>query len=181
MGEPAFAFVDIETTGLDPKVDEVLEVALAITDADLKLLAITHPLVAPRQPVRMNRWAFEQHTKSGLLDEAEHHGALVTTVDASLFSVMAGTCGRVGLVPPMAGSSVHFDRAFLARDFPQFTNCFSYRNIDVSTIYELAKVWRPDLAVLRVEGNHRAKDDVLAAITLLRTYRDLFFSLVPKP
>lgn len=176
-----FVFVDIETTGLDPDHDLIAEVGYIVTDEQLRVQS-THSQVFP---VPAHQWAgavdhvWEMHTKNGLMDATT---AFTTTSSLALADSLVASLREqltwADVPPAMAGSSVHFDRAFLRQQIPNFVDLFHYRNIDVSSLREAARVWRPEL----VDGEptpkklHRVIPDLEDTIELFRYYKEhLFF------
>jgi oligoribonuclease len=166
-------WIDMEMTGLLPDSDRILELAILITDPNLQVVAESDSLVV-HQPdevlAAMDAWNQGVHGKTGLiervrasdLDEAEvERRALAFVVK----HVPAGTS-------PMCGSSIGQDRRFLARWMPRLEGYFHYRNLDVSTLKELVRRWRPDLAKGFVkQGRHEALADIRESIEELRYYR----------
>lgn len=179
QGEQNLIWVDMEMTGLDPDQDRVLEIALLITDKDLNLLA-EGPVLAVHQPdevlAAMDEWCTRTHTGSGLvarvraspLDEA----AAVTQCLAFLRQwVPEG-------VSPMCGNSIGQDRRFMARYMPELERYFHYRNLDVSTIKELVRRWKPELMdEFKKQGSHQALEDIRESVAELRFYRERVFSI----
>ena len=177
---PPLAWVDLEMTGLDPDRCVVLEVAAMITDGDLNEVATFEGLVIHHDaPVleAMDAWPKEHHAKSGLTA-----ASLRSTVDtaaaeeALLAFLMAHT--KPG-ESPLCGNSVHVDRAFLRRHLPRVEAHFHYRNVDVSTVKELAKRWYPGLPLFQKQQTHRALDDIRESLAELRYYRERVF--LPPP
>ncbi len=169
-------WIDLEMTGLDPLRDAILEIATIVTDGQLHVLA-EGPVLAIHQPPevlsRMDEWNREQHDKSGLLarvrdsacDEAQAETATLRFIRA--------------YVPPSAsplcGNSVCQDRRFLHRLMPALEGYFHYRNLDVSTVKELARRWAPALKPFEKNSRHRALADIRASIAELRHYRERLF------
>ena len=175
-------WVDCEMTGLDLRSDALIEIAVLVTDFDLTVLGDGVDLVI-RPPdaalVSMSQAVRTMHTESGLLDRLAEGTTVQDAEDAALAYVRAH-------VPdvrkaPLAGNSVHVDRAFLARDMPTFESALHYRNVDVSTIKELSRRWFPRAYYASPEktGNHRALGDIEDSIRELRYYRRTVF--VPEP
>lgn len=174
-------WVDIETTGLDPEEDSILEVGLAVTDADLSMRACTSRIVQPMRRLLddAEEVVRSMHHRSGL--SAELHdgwGQPERQVEATLVEWL-----RERVEPgasPMCGSSVHFDRRFLHLHMPDLEAMFHYRNIDVSTIKELVARWyvddgdEPDYEPVR-RNQHRAISDLTDSIQELAHYRQHFF------
>ncbi len=170
-------WVDVETTGLDPHTDSLLEVGLAITDADLNVTGVISRVIAPTRKLleHADDVVREMHHKSGLADDLRDGWALALREVEPELVAWLGT----KVVPreaPMCGSSVGFDRAFLAEHMPSLAGLFHYRSIDVSTVKELVERWYPDGPVAPEKvGLHRALPDIQDSIGLLRFYREQFF------
>lgn len=169
-------WIDLEMTGLDPATDVIIEMATIVTDAQLNVLAEGPALVIHQSDevlANMNPWCVEQHGKSGLtqrvrdsrLDEAE---AERLTLEFLARWVPAG-------MSPMCGNSIGQDRRFLNRYMPRLEAFFHYRNIDVSTLKELAARWAPQVRDgFRKQSSHLALDDIRDSIAELRHYREHF-------
>ena len=166
-------WIDMEMTGLVPDADRIIEVALLVTDAQLNLIA-EGPVLVVRQPdevlAAMDSWNRGVHGKSGLIDKVKASALDEAAVEARLLEFLAP------LVPagasPMCGNSICQDRRFLARSMPRLEAYFHYRNLDVSTLKELVKRWKPELAKgLKKEGKHEALADILDSIEELKYYR----------
>jgi oligoribonuclease len=170
-------WMDLEMTGLDPDVDVIIEMATLVTDGDLNVIA-EGPVVAVRQPEErlqaMDDWNTRQHTASGLLDRVRREGVLPAEAEAMTLAFLERHTepGQA----PLCGNSIWQDRRFLARQMPTLERHFHYRIIDVSSIKELARRWKPDLLTRFSKANqHLAKADVLESIAELRFYRTHFF------
>jgi len=172
-------WIDLEMTGLDPERERIIEIASIVTDAELNIVA-EGPVIAVHQPDSllnaMDEWCTRTHGESGLIrrvresrtDEAE---AEQQTLAFLKQYVEPGQS-------PLCGNSIGQDRRFLVRYMPQLEAFFHYRNLDVSTIKELARRWRPDiLAGVKKKGSHLALDDIRDSINELRHYREHFFRL----
>ena len=169
-------WVDMEMSGLVPERDRVLEVAMVVTDADLAVLAEA-PVYVIHQPDEvldaMDSWNKSTHGKSGLVDKVRASTFTEAEVEARLVEFLRP------LVPertaPLCGNTVHQDRRFMARYLPLFDAYLHYRIVDVSTLKELAKRWRPEvLAGVTKEGKHEALADIHESIEELRHYRRTF-------
>lgn len=176
-------WVDIETSGLDPNRDYILELGIVITDDNLvtltkqdngsDLTAVFSGLVRPdcRPAVlhdSMNEFVRDMHDANGLWAELESgRGDAATFVEQAAIDFLTSFDA---LGQPMAGSSVHFDRSFIAVDMPELHRAFGYRNIDVSTLKELAARWGGKPCP-KAEAEHRAVSDIRATINELDWYR----------
>ena len=169
-------WVDMEMSGLVPERDRVLEVAMVVTDADLNTVAEA-PVYVIHQPDEvldaMDSWNKSTHGKSGLVDKVRASTFTEAEVEARLVEFLKP------LVPertaPLCGNTVHQDRRFMVRYLPLFDAYLHYRIVDVSTLKELAKRWRPDvLAGVAKEGRHEALADIHESIEELRHYRRHF-------
>lgn len=169
----------MEMTGLSPDTDRIIEVALVITDAQLNVLAEA-PVLVVSQPDSvldgMDKWNQSTHSKSGLIDKVKASTLSEAEVEAQMLAflqeyVPAG-------VSPMCGNSICQDRRFLARSMPQLEAYFHYRNLDVSTLKELAKRWKPDImAGFNKQGKHEALADIYDSLEELKYYRTHMFAL----
>ncbi len=166
-------WIDLEMTGLDPDRDRIIEIATLVTDDALELIA-EGPVIAIHQPESrlslMDDWNRSTHGGSGLLARVRASGvdegeAERRTLEFLSAQVAAGAS-------PMCGNSVCQDRRFLARHMPALERFFHYRNLDVSTLKELARRWAPAvLAGVRKKSSHLALDDIRESIAELRHYR----------
>ena len=172
-------WIDLEMTGLLPDEDVIIEIATIVTDPQLNVLA-EGPVLAIHQPdevmAGMDEWNTNQHGKSGLTLRVRE--STVTEADAERQTIEF----LKTLVPegksPMCGNSICQDRRFLARYMPELEAFFHYRNIDVSTIKELAARWSPQaLEGFQKHGSHRALDDIIESIEELKHYRSTVFSI----
>ena len=176
-------WIDLEMTGLDTDRDGILEIATVVTDGDLNVLAdgpefaIAHPLSALEA---MDDWNRTQHGKSGLWRRVLEEGVALAEAEARTLDflrewVPAGAS-------PMCGNSICQDRRFLHRLMPALERHFHYRNMDVSTIKELARRWSPEvLAGVRKTSAHTALSDVRDSIAELRHYRGYMGALSGLP
>ena len=169
----------MEMTGLDPEVERILELATIVTDSSLNLVA-EGPVLYVRQDEQllssMDKWNTKYHTASGLLDCVRKQGvsereAEDATLDFLIEYVDAGKS-------PLCGNSIGQDRRFLVKYMPELESFLHYRNLDISTIKELARRWRPDVVAGTTKQNaHRALDDIKESIQELKYYREHFFRL----
>jgi oligoribonuclease len=172
-------WIDLEMTGLDTERDHIIEIATVVTDGHLNTVA-EGPVIAIRQSeeclAQMDAWNVKQHGQSGLLarvrDSRTSEGEAETATLAFLQQHVAANAS------PMCGNSICQDRRFLARVMPALEAYFHYRNLDVSTLKELARRWVPEVAKgFSKDSNHRALDDIYDSIAELRYYREHLFRL----
>lgn len=177
-------WIDCEMTGLDLVGDALIEVAVLVTDSELNVLGEgVDVLIKPtdEQLANMNDFVREMHTKSGLLDELA--GGL--TMEAATKAAMDYIRQYVPVArkAPLAGNTIGTDRTFLARDMPELEQWVHYRNVDVSSLKELAKRWYPRILYQAPAkaGNHRALADIQESIEELRYYREAMLVAPPGP
>lgn len=174
---PNLVWMDLEMTGLDPEADVIIEMATVITDSHLNLLA-EGPTLAIRQPESvlsgMDDWNQKHHGESGLLDRVRKEGVEPSEAQAQTLAFIQTYAAAK--TAPLCGNTIWQDRRFLCRYMPTLEDYLHYRNIDVSSIKELARRWRPDLQMAK-KGAHTALSDILESIEELRFYREHFFRL----
>ncbi|MCB1937199.1 MAG: oligoribonuclease [Nitrosomonas sp.] len=169
-------WIDMEMTGLDPDNDRIIEVAAVITDSQLNTIAES-PVLVVFQPDAvldgMDKWNQSTHGKSGLIDKVK--ASSLSEADAEL-KMMAFLQQHIPSgTSPMCGNSICQDRRFMARWMPQLEAYFHYRNLDVSTLKELVKRWKPGIASgLKKDGKHEALADIYDSINELKYYREHF-------
>jgi len=176
MDDDNLIWIDLEMTGLDPQQDRIIEIATVVTNARLEVLA-QGPVIAIHQPdsvmAAMDEWNTRHHGDSGLSERVRHSdcdtaGAERETLEFLRRYVPPGKS-------PMCGNSICQDRRFMARLMPELEAYFHYRNLDVSTLKELARLWKPELlSGFAKKGAHLALDDILESIDELRYYREHF-------
>jgi oligoribonuclease len=170
-------WIDLEMTGLDPFRDHVIEIATIVTDSALKVIAVGPVLAIHRSEselARMDEWNRTTHGASGLLDRVR--ASTIRAADAEAHTLaFLGMHAQSG-ASPMCGNSICQDRRFLAREMPSLEKFFHYRNLDVSTVKELARRWAPEvLAGVQKSSTHSALDDVRESIEELAHYRRVLF------
>ncbi|MFN4263646.1 MAG: oligoribonuclease [Thioalkalivibrionaceae bacterium] len=175
-------WIDLEMTGLDTQSDWILEVATIVTDKDLNVLA-EGPVLAVHQSdevlAAMDDWNRTTHGKSGLIDRVRKSPLDEVAVEQATIAFLKEWIGP--RQSPMCGNSICQDRRFLARCMPDLEAYFHYRNLDVSTIKELAKRWSPGLlGGLKKDASHQALQDIRDSIAELSWYREKFFDLPVK-
>ena len=166
-------WIDLEMTGLDPLEDRIIEIATVVTDKNLKILE-EGPTLAVKQSDEMldgmDEWCTTQHGKSGLTERVRNSSISEATAEAVTLAFLEQYVppGR----SPMCGNSICQDRRFLARWMPELEEFFHYRNLDVSTLKELARRWAPEVCDgFEKESSHLAMDDIKDSIAELMYYR----------
>lgn len=169
-------WLDMEMSGLSPDSDRVLEVAIVVTDAELNTVAEA-PVLVVHQPDAvlegMDNWNKGTHGKSGLIDRVKASTLSEADVEAQMLAFISQHVPA--RTSPMCGNSICQDRRFLARYMPKLEAYFHYRNIDVSTLKELARRWRPGLVEgFQKTGKHEALADIYESIAEMKYYREHF-------
>jgi oligoribonuclease len=172
-------WIDMEMTGLDPDKDRIIEVAAVVTDPDLNILA-EGPVFAIHQSDAlldgMDAWNKGTHGRSGLIDRVKASTVTEAQASAELITFLKKyvPAGK----SPMCGNSICQDRRFMVRGMPELEAFFHYRNLDVSTLKELCKRWKPELAAgFKKHQMHTALADIIESIEELRYYREHFIKL----
>ena len=172
-------WIDLEMTGLDPDKDRIIEVAIVVTDSHLNVLGEA-PVLVVHQPDEvldgMDKWNSSTHARSGLTSKVRASALDEAAVEQQLLAFLAQ------YVPvntsPMCGNSICQDRRFLARHMRRLEAYFHYRNLDVSTVKELARRWKPEIAKgLVKQSKHEALADIYESIDELKYYRENFLKL----
>ena len=177
-------WVDCEMTGLDLAKDELVEVAVLVTDAQLQVLGDGVDLVIKPSASavdQMDEFVRNMHSASGLM-AALDAGLPLREAEKRVLEYVRQFVSEPRKAP-LAGNSIHTDRAFLVRDMPEFENYLHYRNVDVSSVKELVRRWYPRVYYQSPakSGNHRALADVQESIEELRYYRETVFVDLPGP
>ena len=171
-------WIDMEMTGLNPNSDFIIEVALVITDSQLNTIAEAPVFVVSQSAAvldGMDNWNKTTHTRSGLIEKVKASNLTEAVVEAHLITFLSQYVPTG--ISPMCGNSICQDRRFLARLMPQLEAYFHYRNLDVSTLKELVKRWKPEIkAGLKKQGKHEALADIYDSINELKYYREHFIT-----
>ena len=166
-------WMDLEMTGLDPFRDQILEIATVVTDPQLEILA-EGPVIALHQPehvlAAMDDWNTRHHTQSGLVERVRNSDYDEQRAERETLEFLEQWC--VAGKPPLCGNSICQDRRFLARCMPRLEAFVHYRNLDVSSLKILAKLWAPEVVdAFKKQNRHLALDDIRESIDELRHYR----------
>ena len=169
-------WIDLEMTGLNPETDVILEIATIVTDSNLNILAEGPNLAIYQEDLILNNmdaWNTRQHNQSGLITRVRSSQETVATAEALTLQFLQEWLDAG--FSPMCGNTVHQDRRFLVKYMPTLSNFFHYRNLDVSTLKELAKRWQPELLQqFKKESQHLALEDIKDSIAELVYYREHF-------
>lgn len=172
-------WIDMEMTGLNPDTDRIIEIALVVTDSQLNTVAEAPVLVVHQSDAAlagMDSWNTSMHGKTGLTDKVKASPLDDAQAEAQMLAWMKEYVPE--RTSPMCGNSICQDRRFLARWMPQLEAYFHYRNLDVSTLKELCKRWKPEIAnAFNKESKHTALADVYESIDELKHYREHFIRL----
>ena len=172
-------WIDMEMSGLNPEADRILEIAVVVTNPQLDTVAEA-PVLVVHQPAAvldaMDDWNKSTHTRSGLIDRVKTSTLSEAEAEDKMLAFLLEHVPPG--VSPMCGNSVHQDRRFLSRYMPRLEAHFLYRNLDVSTLKELARRWKPDImAGLTKHGKHEALADIHESIEELKYYREHLLKL----
>ena len=179
VSENNLIWIDLEMTGLDPQNDQIIEIATVVTDSELNELA-EGPVLAIHQPdavlAGMDEWNTKQHGGSGLTERVRNSAVDMAAAERQTLAFLEDWVGRGA--SPMCGNSICQDRRFMARLMPTLEDYFHYRNLDVSSLKELARRWAPAVySGFNKDSSHLALDDIRDSIAELRYYREHFLKL----
>jgi oligoribonuclease len=179
VDEKNLIWIDLEMTGLEPQQDQIIEIATVVTDNDLEILA-QGPVIAIHQPQSvmntMDEWNTRHHGDSGLSARVAASSSSLREAEIETLSFLRAYV-KAGK-SPMCGNSICQDRRFMARLMPELEAFFHYRNLDVSTLKELANRWKPEATEGFVKkAAHLALDDILESIDELKHYREHLLKL----
>ena len=172
-------WIDLEMTGLDTFNDQIIEIATVVTDKDLNILA-KGPVMAIHQSdeimAGMDNWNTKQHGKSGLTERVRVSEFNEKDAETATIEFLSQWVDKSK--SPMCGNSICQDRRFMARCMPELEDYFHYRNLDVSSLKELAVRWKPEVTKgFKKQGSHLAMDDVIDSINELIYYRKEIMSI----
>lgn len=171
-------WMDLEMTGLDPEDNVIIEIATIITDDELNIVA-EGPVLAVYQPDfeldKMDDWNVNTHGNSGLVERVKNSSVSMAEAEKQTLDFITQYVKKGN--SPLCGNSIHQDRRFLVKQMPVLEEFMHYRNIDVSTLKELAKRWKPAiLPGFKKSGSHKALDDILESIAEMKYYREHFLT-----
>ena len=172
-------WLDMEMTGLVPETDRIIEVAIVVTDGNLNTIA-EGPVMVVYQPDAvldgMDAWNKSTHKKSGLIEKVKASTVSEAEAETQLLEFLKQHVAAS--TSPMCGNSICQDRRFMARGMPKLEAFFHYRNLDVSTLKELAKRWKPSImSGMKKHGKHEALADIYESIEELKYYRENFLQV----
>lgn len=169
-------WIDLEMTGLNPAQDRILELATLVTDNQLNIIAEGPTFTIHQSDALLNgmdEWNTKHHNQSGLVERVKNSTVNEAQAEKATIAFLSPYL-KVG-ESPLCGNSIHQDRVFLTRYMPKLEKFCHYRNLDVSTVKELARRWKPELT-FKKKSAHRALDDIKESIAELKFYKEHFFA-----
>jgi oligoribonuclease len=179
LNENRLIWLDMEMTGLDPEKERIIEVAVVVTEPDLTFVAEGPVMVVHQSDAlldAMDKWNTSTHGKSGLIEKVKASALTEAEVEQTLLTFLAQhvPAGK----SPMCGNTIGQDRRFMVRYMPRLEAFFHYRNLDVSTLKELARRWKPEVYKgFDKKSRHEALADIYESIDELKYYRENFLKL----
>jgi len=176
LKDKILVWMDLEMTGLNPETDKIIEIATVATDWQLNVIS-RGPELAIHWPKElfdgMDDWCVQHHGDSGLTQRCLDSKISLQDAESQTLSWVQSLITKGE--SPLCGNSIHQDRRFLVGQMPALEDYFHYRNVDVSTIKELARRWYPQLPSFKKEGKHTALEDILESIDELKYYQEKIF------
>jgi oligoribonuclease len=172
-------WMDLEMTGLDPEWDRIIEIATVVTDQNLRTIE-QGPVIAINQPAKlldgMDEWNTRTHNRTGLVPRIKQSNYTEASAENETLEFLKKHV--YANIAPLCGNSICQDRRFLYRYMPKISNFLHYRNVDVTSIKELAQRWNPNIvAGFEKKGSHKALDDIIESINELKYYRQHFMKV----
>ncbi len=170
-------WMDLEMTGLDPKENKIIEVATVITDRNLQIIAESEVFAIHRSEdelARMDEWNIKTHSSSGLIERVRKSSITDSICEEKILDFIKQYVPE--RTSPLCGNSIWQDRRFLIEYMPTLEHYLHYRNIDVSTIKELVRLWKPELKYIKKE-RHEALSDIKESIEELKFYRNRILTI----
>ena len=172
-------WIDLEMTGLNPNFEKIIEIAMIITNSNLEIIAQSEVIAIKQEDnilERMDNWNKKVHTKTGLIERVKNSLITESQAERIMLNFLEQFVDKG--ISPMCGNSVHQDRRFLQKYMPLLESYFHYRNIDVSTLKELCKLWNKRIYKgITKKSAHKALDDIKESIEEMNYYRNNFLKI----